>query len=119
MNLSRKKLGSWGEQLAAEYLKKNNYMLLTRNFRCRYGEIDIIAKEKGSIVFVEIKTRSSRNFGMGMEAVNYTKRQKIKKTAMVYLSENPFKYDNLRFDVIDINLDNSSTPKIIHIKNAF
>jgi len=119
VNLSGKDLGSWGERLAAEFLKKNNYILLTQNFRCTYGEIDIIAKDKGTIVFVEVKTRSSRNYGMGMEAVNYAKIQKIKKTAMAYLLENPFRYNSLRFDVIDINLDNNLNPKIIHIKNAF
>ena len=119
MNLSRKKLGNWGEQLAAEFLKRNNYVLLAQNYRCQYGEIDIIAREKDSIVFVEVKTRNSSNFGMGLEAVNYVKIQKIKKTAMAYLSEKPLKYNSLRFDVIDINLSNSSTPEIIHIKNAF
>lgn len=120
MSIVTKKLGNWGEKLAVVFLQKNNYSILSRNYHCRYGEIDIVAMDKnGFIVFVEVKTRSSKNFGLGMEAINYTKIQRIKKTAIIYLSERSPKHHGLRFDIIDINLEDAENPEILHIKNAF
>ncbi|WP_422445863.1 YraN family protein [Thermoanaerobacterium sp. DL9XJH110] len=117
--MGNKILGSLGEQLATEFLKRLNYRILATNYRCRFGELDIIALDGGTIVFVEVKTRSTQNFGKGMEAVNYYKQQKIKKTALAYLNESKHPFKNLRFDVIDILINREKTPEITHIVNAF
>ncbi|HHY03912.1 MAG TPA: YraN family protein [Thermoanaerobacterales bacterium] len=116
--MDRKQLGKLGEQKAVDFFKKNRYSILFVNYRCRFGEIDIIAKKEGTIVFVEVKTRRSDSFGMGMEAVNYPKQQKIRKTALNFLNENKIRFENLRFDVIDIFFDGRSF-KLNHIKNSF
>lgn len=119
MRFDRKEIGSRGEELAVSFLRAQNYKIMTRNYRCRYGEIDIIAEDKGTLVFVEVKTRSSTEFGTGLEAVNYMKIRRIKKTALVYLAEKTVVYNGMRFDVIDIRMENQQNPKITHIKNAF
>ncbi|EAX48690.1 protein of unknown function UPF0102 [Thermosinus carboxydivorans Nor1] len=70
-------MGKMGENAAADYLARNGYKILMRNYRCRIGEIDIVAERQGTIVFVEVKTRSSEKFGFPAEAVNYRKQQKL------------------------------------------
>jgi len=117
--LNNKQLGAIGEKYAANYLKGKNYEILQLNFSCRYGEIDIIAKQKNSIVFVEVKTRKSTNFGKGMEAVNFYKQQKLRKVALYYLNKNAPVFSNIRFDVIDILIQSEDEIKIEHIENAF
>ena len=117
--MNNKKLGTMGEQLALEFLKNQKYQILSANFRCPYGEIDIIAKDNRTIVFVEVKTRSSLHFGKGMEAVNHYKQQKLRKAALCYLNENNSAFADLRFDVIDILIKENSLMELIHIKNAF
>lgn len=117
--MNRKKVGILGEQKAVEFLETKKYRILKQNFRCPYGEIDIIAKDKDTIVFVEVKTRRTTNYGRGMEAVNYSKRQKIKKTALYFLSENTHRYSNLRFDVLDVFIDSQGGFYFEHIQNAF
>lgn len=120
--MNNRQIGDLGEQTAINFLKKQNYKILARNYRCRYGEIDIIAVQGKTIAFIEVKTRSSIKFGKGCETVNYRKQQKIKKTALFYLNtERPGSYD-LRFDVIDIlmKIEGEKTAfKIEHIVNAF
>ena len=108
------KVGKWGEEIALDYLKNNNYKILEKIFKCKIGEIDLIAKTNDIIVFVEVKTRSSDMFGHPREAVNYYKQKKIRSVALNYL-----KYKNLlnfscRFDVIEI-LDGNIT----HLENCF
>ncbi|NLZ52670.1 MAG: YraN family protein [Thermoanaerobacteraceae bacterium] len=117
--MDNKQLGAIGEKHAAEYLKSKNYKILQLNFTCRYGEIDIIAKHKKSIVFVEVKTRRSTNFGKGMEAVNFYKQQKLRKVALYYLNKNAHIFSDIRFDVIDILIQNECEIRIEHIENAF
>jgi len=117
--LNNKQLGAIGEKYAVNYLKRKNYKILQLNFSCCYGEIDIIAKHKNSIVFVEVKTRRSTNFGKGMEAVNFYKQQKLRKVALYYLNKNAPSFSNIRFDVIDILIQNEHEIKIEHIVNAF
>lgn len=117
--MNPKKLGTLGEQYAAKYLQCKHYRILKMNFNCKYGEIDIIAENKGIIIFVEVKTRKSKNYGRGMEAVNFVKQQKIRKVALYYLKENPGYFDGIRFDVIDIILNSNNKFKIEHIENAF
>ena len=105
--------GKDGEEKACNYLKSKKYKILEKNYRCLYGEIDIIAKYNNTLVIIEVKYRKSAKFGKAYEAVNYTKQQKIIKTLQYYINEKNVKMP-VRFDVISID-DN----EITHIENAF
>lgn len=112
-----KQVGSKGEDLAAEFLKGKGYRIIRRNYKTPIGELDIIAKDGETLVFVEVKTRSSNAFGYPFEAVDSSKKHKLKNLALFYL-KNQKKNCAARFDVISINL--SGTKKEIeHIKDAF
>jgi len=113
------KVGDLGEQAAADYLQEVGYELLERKYRLKIGEIDIIASINNTLVFVEVKTRSSIRYGFPAEAVTYRKQQKIINTALCYL-----KYINqttacCRFDVIEIYLAKLRVVKYNHIIDAF
>jgi putative endonuclease len=111
-------LGRQGEEIAATYLQQQGYEILTRNYRCRYGELDIICRKNGLIVFVEVKTRRSDLFGSPEEAITRSKIEHIKKVALHYMSENKAKYRETRFDVVTIMM-RSDRPDINHIEAAF
>jgi len=113
--------GAWGEALAAEYLRKKKYSIIAAGYRCRFGEIDLIAKDRKNLVFVEVKLRKSANFAQAREYVDRRKQDKIRITASVYLSENPTNIP-ARFDVIEIYAQNglqTSCPEIYHLEDAF
>ena len=93
--------GQCGEDAAVEFLKKKKYKIIERNYKNRIGEIDIIAKTKTDLVFIEVKTRSSDKFGTPAEAVTYYKKQKIVNTAKYYLLKNPTEL-NISFDVVEV-----------------
>lgn len=93
--------GQCGEDAAAQLLKKKGIKVIERNYKNKIGEIDIIARDKENLVFVEVKTRSSEKFGTPAEAVTYYKKQKIVNTARVYLMKNPTDL-NIRFDIIEV-----------------
>lgn len=118
--VNNKLLGQHGEQIAEVFLNKNGYKLLEKNYRySRMAEIDIIAKEKDCIVFVEVKTRSSIDFGHPFEAINKKKIENIIQAGLAYLNETQEKYKRYRIDVIAIIGDiNTMTPKIEHLKNV-
>ena len=113
-------LGEIGERKAAEYLRRHGYVIKEKNYRCRAGEIDIIAQKAEFIVFVEVKSRKNASFAEAREFVNYSKQQKIIKTAMLWLGVH---YCDLqpRFDVIEVYPSGKLlTPYIInHVENAF
>ncbi|NLV20992.1 MAG: YraN family protein [Syntrophomonadaceae bacterium] len=111
-------LGRQGEEIAAAYLQQQGYEILARNYRCRYGELDIICKKNNIIVFVEVKTRRSDLFGSPEEAITRTKIQHIKKVALLYLAENKTSCREIRFDVVTI-LMKADRPEINHIEAAF
>ncbi|KXG77246.1 hypothetical protein AN618_12750 [Fervidicola ferrireducens] len=117
--MERKKLGDMGEKYALDYLKANNYEIVKVNYRSRYGEIDIIAKENNTLVFIEVKTRTSDAFGRGMEAVDIRKQRKIRLVSLNFLNEYHKPVGDLRFDVIEINMIPGALRELIHIKNAF
>ncbi len=112
--MENKKVGGKGEFVAAECLKNKGYKIVKTNYTNKIGEIDIIAYHDDAIVFVEVKTRSTSNFGYGKEAVDFRKQQKIRNVATAYLKQNKLLDSSCRFDVIEINND-----KIDHIENAF
>ena len=110
-------LGKKGEALTYAYLKKKKYKIIARNYKNVIGEIDIIAKDKDYIVFVEVKSRMSRAFGDPLESVNQEKQNMIRQVAMLYLKEKKILETNARFDVISVLGDNFED--IRHIENAF
>lgn len=112
-------LGKKGEKIALRYLKKSGFEIIECGFRALRGEIDIIAKEKETIVFVEVKTRRSNEFGSPLEAIDLNKQKQIKKIAAVYISKKYRKFIPCRFDVIGIMVEKKGDYKISHIKNAF
>ena len=121
MNDDPRKRGKWGEGIASEYLSNKGFIIITTGFRSRFGEIDIIAKSKEYLTFIEVKTRKNANFAFAREYVTKTKQKKIISTAKYWLLKNPIKLQP-RFDVIEIyasNEKNASQPEIIHIENAF
>ena len=116
----KKLLGRVGENQACKFLKKKKYKILEKNFACTFGEVDIIAQDKETIVFVEVKTRSDERFGEPMEAVNDTKQRRIILSAKYYLQKCGINENDIsvRFDVIEIKNDNGNLT-INHIENAF
>ena len=114
-------VGAWGEALAAAYLQKKKYKILAGNYRCRFGEIDIIAENKDYLVFVEVKLRKNDKFASAMDFVDVHKQNRLRTTAEVYLSQYPTDLQP-RFDVIEIYApDGMSTakPVIHHLEDAF
>lgn len=107
-----------GEEIATKYLQKLGYKIIERNFRQGYGEIDIIAIDKDTLVFVEVKTRTSEKFGTPLEAITYFKLKTLIKTAEFYKQIHTNLPQSLRIDAISILLDfNKKLNKIDHIKN--
>lgn len=118
---ARKEIGKAGEDLARKYLINNGYDILESNFRCRCGEIDIIAEKDDYITFIEVKTRTNSNYGFPAESINYKKRHSIIKSAQTYIAYKNLNGKNIRFDVIEVitDLKNPEKNSINHIKNAF
>lgn len=110
--------GKKGENIAAAYLKKNGYRIRETNYRCALGEIDIIAREKDELVFVEVKTRSSVELGYPEQAVGINKQKKMSQVALWYLEEKNLTDTKARFDVVAITKSDSQE-EIKLIKNAF
>ena len=112
--MDRRLLGTMGENLAADYLQGKGYRIVKRNYRCCYGEIDIIAERDGDMAFVEVKTRSSFQFGRPCEVIDEKKKQHIRKTAHCFLEELKEKRQRPRrygFHVLEIVIE--------HTENAF
>lgn len=121
MTKERLELGRRGEDIAARFLKKMGYKIIERNFRCRIGEIDIIAFEKGVLIFIEIKTRTSDTFAPPQLSVNRLKQQKIINSALSYLVQKKITGIDCRFDIITITFppDLKKGEKVTLIKDAF
>lgn len=114
--MNKRYVGSYYENVAEEFLKKKGYIILDKNYRCRFGEIDIICKDNNELVFVEVKYRSSLKYGEPAEAVTMTKQRKICKTASYYVMSKGYGEDiRFRFDVIGI----IGGDTIGHFENAF
>jgi putative endonuclease len=114
----RQQFGKESESLAVRYLKKNGYKILEQNYRNKIGEIDIIAKEKGALVFVEVKARKTYVFGNPKLAVTPKKQRKISMVALYYLKATKQTHVKARFDVVSLSLAKDN-PQIEIIKNAF
>lgn len=118
MSLTGKRTGKRGEELAAAYLVEAGYRIVERNYRCFFGEIDIIAREGETLVFAEVKSRRSEAYGTPQLAVGRQKQQKMSRIALHYLSENHLRHCRARFDVVAVKLLPQG-PVIELIKNAF
>jgi len=111
-------LGKLGEDLALKRIKRLGYKCLIRNYRCPLGEIDIIAKDGDTLVFIEIKTRRGRSLGYAKEAINRKKRRQVSKVALAYMKAHNCCDVKSRFDVVAINLTENKK-QIEVIRNAF
>jgi len=118
MTEARLSLGTWGENFAASYLRKQGLKILQRNLRTPVGEIDIVARDRKTLVFVEVKTRQSRQYGTPQEAVGAHKQRQIIRTAQWYLSEHPAVKLQPRFDVVAL-LKTGDQVEVEHIVSAF
>lgn len=114
-------VGAWGEAVAADYLRKKRYSILSSGYHCRFGEIDIIAANSKYLVFVEVKLRKNARFASAMEYVDRYKQEKLRITASMYLAQNPTELQP-RFDVIEVYAPDgidTKKPQINHLEDAF
>ncbi len=118
MKTDRIALGKKGEALAVQFLKKKGYRVVEKNYRVRQGELDIIARDKKDLVFVEVKSRSGCGYGTPAEAVTFHKQRQISKVALLYLSSKNLHDEPARFDVVTVLFDRDP-PKIELFQNAF
>jgi putative endonuclease len=116
----RKEVGNKGEKLAAKFLKRKGYRIIQRNYKCKLGEIDIVAGDGGTLVFVEVKTRRTQEFGPPEYAITAAKKKQMSKAALFYIKEKRLARQSCRFDVIGITFSpESGKPEIRHTENAF
>ena len=113
-----KSLGIIAERKAANYLRKKKYEILDFNYRCKFGEIDVIAKKDNFIVFIEVKARGENSIASPADFVDYTKQKKIISTAQLYIASNNIELQP-RFDVIEVYIKKDRIKSIKHLENAF
>jgi putative endonuclease len=111
-------LGRMGEVLAARYLEDRGYRILVRNWRCRRGELDIVAEHGHDTVFVEVKTRSALGYGHPFESVTPVKRARLRSLAVAWCSESDRRTANIRIDVVGVLLKPGRRPVIEHLSGA-
>jgi putative endonuclease len=118
MTEKTKTLGEKGEDIAAAFLKKKGYNILFRNYKCSFGEIDIIAKHKKTLSFIEVKTRSTKKYGLPQEAVTSVKQAKISRVALEFVQRYKMENRAARFDVVSVQSLNDGY-EVDLIENAF
>ena len=117
--LSRNEIGALGEQLAVEHLHGLGLRIVARNWRCRYGELDVIAAEGAdTLVFVEVKTRTGDCFGGVAEAVTPQKVRRIRRLAGLWLAGQESGWSQIRIDVIGVRLGRCRTPEVTHVRGV-
>ena len=119
--MTTKEIGLFGEAAVANYLRERGYTLLAHGYRCRFGEIDLIAKKHKTLAFVEVKLRSPKSYGLPREAVDAVKQEKLRKTALSYLADKKLDVP-ARFDVAEVYIAGKEIPqieRIEYIENAF
>ncbi|EHI46751.1 hypothetical protein OPAG_03553 [Rhodococcus opacus PD630] len=112
-------LGAHGEDLAARYLTEAGMEIVDRNWRSRYGEVDLIAAEGDWLVFVEVKTRRGLGYGSPAEAVTFSKQRRIRLLAVEWLRDSGRHWSRVRFDVVAIMIGHGPQPQIEHVRDAF
>jgi putative endonuclease len=118
MTESRQIVGKAGEEAALQYLCRHGYRIVERNYRCRFGEIDLIARDGSMLVFVEVKTRRTQMYGPAAAAVTHGKQQHLIKASQAYLMQRKMADELCRFDVVTVAID-VQPPHIELIKDAF
>jgi len=118
--MKKQQSGKLGEQLACSALKKKGYRIIEKNYRCRHGEIDIIARHKDCLVFIEVRTKTGHDFGSPEESITEQKKQRLISTAMDYLNSHPDLPENWRIDFVAVELDplTNKATRIEIIENA-
>jgi putative endonuclease len=115
-----KEIGSYGEMLSINYLIKNGYFILDKNYRNRFGEIDIVCKKDDILVFIEVKSRYTNTYGSPIESVTYYKQKQIIKISKLYITLKKYTNIDIRYDVIEVVLNNKNQLfSINHISDAF
>ncbi len=118
--VDRMALGAWGEDVAVQHLQGRGYVVLARNWRCREGELDVVAQRGGLLVFVEVKTRSGAGYGEPAEAVTALKARRIRLLAARWLVDcRPSGSFDLRFDVVGVVRQPSGPPAVTHLQGCF
>ena len=115
--LNHKELGNWGEEIASNFLQDKGYQIQVKNYRCKQGEIDLIALDGKDLVFIEVKTRRNSTFGLPQEAIDKRKMKRLYMVAKNYLYINRIANQNCRFDVVNILIKDKDY-EIDVIKNA-
>ncbi|MDP5273423.1 YraN family protein [Chengkuizengella axinellae] len=118
----RKNTGHFGEKLAVDFLLENKYKVIEKNWRCKLGEVDIIAYDNDTLVILEVRTRrDTGKFGTPHESINFKKQQKVRSISQMYLQQKNLQQAKTRIDVICIILNKTGNTvlSIDHIKNAF
>ncbi len=117
-SLTRAELGALGEQLAADHLRECGLVVLERNWRCQYGELDVVAADISSrtVVFVEVKTRTSERFGGLAQAVTAEKVRRLRRLAGLWLARQDDRWAAIRIDVIGVRIGRRRTPEITHLE---
>src|SRR3989338_2012488 len=116
--MNRQLTGKMGEDIAVDFLQKSGYKIVERNFRCKLGEIDIIALDKNILIFIEVRTKKTSSFCTPQETVNFSKQKKIQRLSLYYLMKKQIKNKDCRFDVVAIDLSKGKNG-IELFKNAF
>jgi putative endonuclease len=104
----QKKIGDFGESLAADYLQRKGYLLLDRQYTTRYGELDLVMQELDTVVFVEVKTRTSSTYGLPEVSITAEKIEKIQNAALLWLQAHPCAPDDWRVDAVAVLLDHQN-----------
>lgn len=118
-NITPYSLGKLGERFAVDYLKDKKYRILKKGFRLYKGDIDVIAYDNKVLVFVEVKTRRGKRFGLPEESVNASKKKQIRKIARGFISLNKLEGKECRFDILALNYDENKGFRVTHFKDAF
>jgi putative endonuclease len=118
MSRERKGVGQEGEQLAADHLTRLGYRIIARNYRCPFGEVDIVARDGTVLAFVEVKSRRSDRYGDPQQAVDHRKQGKLSRIALYYLADQHLSNQPARFDVVAVRLDSKGS-RVELIRDAF
>ena len=116
--MNKREMGRIGEDLAANFLEKQNIKIIKRNYFTKYGEIDLIGFKNKTIIFTEVKLRNNNNFGLPIEGITKNKFKRYQNAIQIFISENNINYDNIRFDVICLYLIGEKY-KIEWLKNQY
>ena len=111
-------LGKYGEDVAAEFLQQQGYVIMARNWRCDLGEIDIVARDARTLVICEVKTRRTINYGYPLEAVSQRKVRRLRRLALRWLDAHQVHAPVIRIDAIGIVAETGAAPRIAHVRGA-